>query len=200
MCPQNVGVTTSVPSCDPERAGSPLMRVLGAADEPEGLDSISSAAERDEVVRLTRQQELRQARYYRGLLEAQRAEVDEELAGDCKLLARHLADDRNRRRMPRLREAIRRKRREQYQIDCLLEALNMRFFQPRPMPLPDYRFTIQVEPTRHGYRVRIPELDQVVTAVSRDEVAMTAREFIAVSIGTAISRIAVQVVPGGLAT
>lgn len=191
----------SVPSCDQQRAGSPLMRVLGVADEPEErLDSVAAAAERDEVVRLTRQQELRQARYYRGLLEAQRAEVEEELARDCELLVRHLADDRNRRRMPRLREAIRRKRREQYQIDCLLESLNMRFFRPRPMPLPDHRFTIEVEPSRHGYRVRIPELDQVVTAVSRDDAAMTAREYIAVSIGTAISRIAVHVTPGRFAT
>lgn len=176
------------------------MRVLGADDEPERLDSIASAAERDEVIRLTRQQELRQARYYRGVLEAQRAEVDEELARDCELLARHLAEDRNRRRMPRLREAIRRKRREQYQIDCLLEALNMRFFQPRPMPLPDHRFSIAIEPTRHGYRIQIPELDQVVTAVRREDAELTARESIAVSIGAAISRIAVHVTPGRFTT
>ncbi|NOR00337.1 hypothetical protein HGK72_09725 [Mycolicibacterium fortuitum] len=185
-------MTMSVPSCGQQRAGTSI-RALSLADEPERLDA---ATERDEVVQLTRQQELRQARYYRGLLESQRAEVEEELARDCELLVRHAADDRNRRRTPRLREAIRRKRREQYQIDCLLESLNMRFFRPRPMPLPDHRFTIEVEPTRHGYRVRIPELDQVVTAVSRDDAAMTAREYIAVSIGIAISRISVT--PGRL--
>lgn len=190
----------SVPSCAQQRAGSPLIRVLGAADEPERLDSVAATTERDQVVRLTRQQELRQARYYRGLLESQRAEVDEELARDCALLVRNLADDRNRRRMPRLREAIRRKRREQYQIDCLLESLNMRFFRPRPIPLPDHRFTIEIEPTRHGYRVRIAELEQVVTAVSRDEAEMTAREYIAVSIGTEISRIAVHVTPARFTT
>lgn len=189
----------SVPSRDQRRAVSPLIRVLGVAEESEGLDP-PAADDRGEVVRLTRQQELRQARYYRGLLEARRAEIDDELARDCELLVRHLADGRNRRRMPRLREAIRRNRREQYQIDCLLESLNMRFFRPRPMPLPDLRFTIEIEATRHGYRIRIPELDQVVTAASRDDAEMTAREHIAVSIGTAISRIAVHISSGRCAT
>ncbi|TMS52401.1 hypothetical protein [Mycobacterium sp. DBP42] len=186
-------MTASAPSCDQQRVDGSLIRVVGVADEVDRLTVAGS--ERDEVVRLTRQQELRQARYYRGLLESQRAEIEVELARDCALLARHLADGRSRRRMPRLRESVRRKRREQYQIECLLESLNMRFFQPRPMPLPDHRFTVEIEPTRHGYRVRVLELDQVVTAVSRDEAEMTAREYIAVSIGMAISRIAVHVSP-----
>ncbi|CRZ16823.1 hypothetical protein [Mycolicibacterium neworleansense] len=149
----------------------------------------------DQVVRLTRQQEVRQARYYRGLLKAQRAEIDADLARDCELLVRHSADDRNRRRMPRLHEAVRLKRREQYQIDCLLESLNRRFFRPQPMPLPDHRFAIEIQPRRHGYRVRIPELDQAVTVASRDDAEMTAREHIAVNINTEISRIAVHVAP-----
>ncbi|OBG43740.1 hypothetical protein A5670_12695 [Mycolicibacterium fortuitum] len=102
--------------------------------------------------------------------------------------------------MPRLREAIRHKRREQYQIDCLLESLNMRFFRPRPIPLPDHCFTIEIQPKRHGYRVRIHELDQIVTAVSREEAEMTAREHIAVNIGIAISRIAVHVTSGSSTT
>ncbi len=76
----------------------------------------------------------------------------------------------------------------------------MRFFRPRPIPLPDHRFTIEIEPKRHGYRVRIHELDQIVTAVSREEAEMTAREHIAVNIGIAISRIAVHVTSGSVTT
>ncbi|MEV0669204.1 hypothetical protein [Mycobacterium sp. NPDC050441] len=191
------------------RAGGSLIRVLGAADERAPLDDESRRIDGDqdgdnqvvdvrqaEVVRLTRQQELQQARYYRGLLEAQRAVVEEELARDCALLVRHMAKDRNRRRMPRIREAIRRGRREEYQIDCLLESLNVRFFWPRPRSLPDRRFAIEIEPSRQGCRVRIPELDQVVTAVSRAEAEMTAREHIAVHVGTPISQIAVHATPG----
>ncbi|MFV8167284.1 hypothetical protein ACNQVK_35105 [Mycobacterium sp. 134] len=185
------------------RAGRALIRVLGGAEEPAGTGprlALSSGdraetAEQVGVVRLVRQQELQQARYYRGMLEEQRAVVEEELARDCELLVRHLADDRNRRRMPRLREAIRLKRREQYQIDCLLESLSARFFWPRPKELPDHRFAIEIHPTRHGYRVRVPDLDLVVKVVSRADAEMSAREHIAVHMGTAISRIAVGVTP-----
>ncbi|QRY53122.1 hypothetical protein [Mycolicibacterium septicum] len=188
------------------RAGRALIRVLRGAEDPAPDDqgprlalpdgnNRAEAAEQVGVVRLVRQQELQQARYYRGMLEEQRAVVEEELTRDCELLVRHLADDRNRRRMPRLREAIRLKRREQYQIDCLLESLGARFFWPRPKALPDHRFAIEIHPTRHGYRVRVPDLDLVVTVVSRADAEMSAREHIAVHMGTAISRIAVYVTP-----
>lgn len=145
-----------------------------------------------EVSGRERPQELEQARYFRALLEERQEMVDAELTLACGLLARHLAAA-GRDRMPRIREAIKQMRREQYRIFCLLESLNSRFFRLPPVASPVRTFSIKVEMTRRGRRLRVPELDEVVATSRGADIEMAAREHIAVHLGTAISRIAVRI-------
>jgi hypothetical protein len=147
-----------------------------------------------EVVRMVRPEELQQARYYSSLLDGQRAHVEDELAGHCAALAKHQAGHGSRRELLQLREAVRQKRREEFTIDRMVQALNTRFFPANPAPTPVRCFDIEVTAGRRQCSIRIPELNESITAGYRDDLEMAAREQIAVSIGAAISAVAVRVI------
>jgi hypothetical protein len=87
------------------------------AGEVVGLDSYRKVADRH------------QAQYYRGLLEAQRVQVQEELAGHVTTLARyHHAGDLG--GVRRVRRLVRAKETELNTIDHLLKDLQKRFGPP----------------------------------------------------------------------
>jgi hypothetical protein len=147
-----------------------------------------------DVVALVRPEESQQARYYKRLLDEQRACVDDDLARLCSAFAETWRGRRHRREERRLREAIRDKRREHYEIDCLLDALNSRFLLAAPALVPARCFDIEVTAERSHWIVGIPELDETFKVARREDVEMLAREHIAVIIGTAIAQLAVRVV------
>ena len=57
------------------------------------------------------------------------------------------------------------------------------------------RFDIEITPHSRCWRNRIPEVDGLIRAGSRDQAEMMARGHIAVSIGARIAEVAVRVVP-----
>jgi hypothetical protein len=139
---------------------------------------------------------MRQAEYYKTVLDEHLARLDEDLTDHCVALAQHQESGQSH-AVRRLRQMIREKRREQFELDCLLQALNHRFFPSlatRSRPL--RRFDIDITPHGRCWRIRISEIDELIKAGSRDQAEMLAREHIAVSIGTRIAEVAVRVVAG----
>jgi hypothetical protein len=151
------------------------------------------AAERlAEVVRLVRPEELQQARYYQAVLDEQRAAISDEVGQLCSALV-----SCGRREARQLREAVRQKRREQFDLDCMLDSLNSRFFPGSVAQLTSQRcFDIALTQQRGWWLVQIPELGEAFKVRCRGEVQLLAREHIAVSLGAAIADVDVRVTGG----
>jgi phosphate transport system protein len=99
--------------------------------------------------------------------------------------------------MRRLQRMIGEKRREQFELDRLLEALGDRFFPTRPTRAKSIR-SFDVEITRAGtwWKIQIPEIGGWTKTRRREDADMIAREHIAVIIGAPIADVAVRVVNG----
>ena len=144
------------------------------------------------VVVLVQPAELRQARYYKVVLAERRAQLRDEISEYQSALANRQAGRREW-ATRRLRQMIRDKRKEEFQLDCLLDALQHRFFPKASMPVQSIRsFDVAVAYEDGIWRVQIPELDVTTTVRRRADAEMTAREHIAISIGAPIREIAVR--------
>jgi len=147
-----------------------------------------------EVVPLVQPADMRQAEYYKTVLAERRTHLDAELADHCVPLAED-QDNRDLHGVRHLHQVIGKKRREQFEVDCLLRALDHRFFPSLASKTRLMRcFDIEIAQKRRCWTIHIPEINGRIKAPSRDEVEMMAREHIAVSIGAPIAEIAVQVV------
>jgi hypothetical protein len=144
-----------------------------------------------QVVAMMPVAELRQAEYYKALLGEQRAHVEDEIRNCCVALAQ----TREQRKILRLRRQLLEKRREQFRLYCLHQALDRRFF-PRTRSRSSHNICFDIDVSRYGslWMIRIPEIDVLAKVSRREEAEMTAREHIAVSIGVPIADVAVQVV------
>jgi hypothetical protein len=143
------------------------------------------------VVALAQPAEMRQAEYYRGVLGEWRAQVEDEIAVQSAALAKC----RDMRAMRRLVERIVYKRKEQFELDCLLRALEHRFFPGRATPAKTACcFDIEISRRGSWWKVEIPEIAAVVKAGRRDGAEMVARAHIAAVIGRPIEEIGVRVV------
>ena len=142
-----------------------------------------------DVVRVVWPAEMRQGEYYKSVL-------DEQLAEQCVALAKHQQSGDSH-GVRRLRQVIGQKRREQFELDCLLQALNDRFFPALATRSNAVRcFDIEITPHGRCWRIRIPEIDGLIKAGSRDQAEMLAREHIAVSIAARIAEVAVRAAAG----
>ena len=149
-----------------------------------------------EVARLVQPAEMQQAESYKAILHQRQSHLDDELAAYCVALAK-LQDSGASNERRRLHQLIGKKRREEFELDCLLQALDQRFFSSPAMRTRPVRcFDIEIAPESRCWRVHIPEIDGLIKAGSRDEAEMMAREHIAVTIGAPIAEVAVQVVTG----
>jgi sRNA-binding protein len=145
------------------------------------------------VVALVQPAEMRQAEYYRAMLGERRARVEDEIADQSAALAER-PDVRG---MRHLVETIADKRKEQFELDCLLTALERRFFPRRAKPPKPVRcYDIEVTHRGSWWKVNIPEIAAVTKAGRRDDVALVARAHIAALIGIPIAEIGVRVVRG----
>jgi hypothetical protein len=145
-----------------------------------------------EVVSLVQPAELRQAKYFTTLLADERANVRDEIAGRRVALAKHQGNQ-NKRATQQLRQVIGEKRREEFELDCLLEAIQQRFF-PRVATASTSAtcFDVELEYVDGWWQIRVPEIGGSTRVRRRDLAEITAREYIAVSIGTPIREIAVR--------
>jgi hypothetical protein len=144
-----------------------------------------------QVVALVQPAEMRQAEYWRAVLEQRRAQVDDEIAEQSAALA---ACD-GVRGIHRQMERITDKRIEEFELDCLLRALEHRFFPGRAKPAEPVRcFDIEISRRGSWWSVQIPEVAGVAKASRRGGAEMVARAHIAAVIGRPIAEIAVQVV------
>jgi hypothetical protein len=168
----------------------------------EGKAAHESRPRVSEVVSLVQPAELRQAEYYTTLLADERASVRDEIAGRRVALAKYHGSATTR-ATQQLRQVIGEKRREEFELDCLLEAIQQRFFPraatPRTSPS---CFDVELRYLDGWWQIRVPEIDGMTKVRRRDHAEMTAREYIAVSIGTPIREIAVRLisVPPALTT
>lgn len=158
-----------------------------------GTSAFVSWATGARVVPLIQPADSRQAMYYRAVLDEQQAQVDDEIANQYEALAKF----RDGGDMPRMRRAIltiREKQKEQFELDCLREALQRRFFpalatQVRPVRC----FDIDIVRTGSWWRVDIPEINELTRARQRGQAERVAREQIAFSTATPIAEVAVRV-------
>jgi hypothetical protein len=145
-----------------------------------------------EVASLVQPAELRQAKYFTALLVEKRANVRDEIAGRRVALAKHQGSA-NKRATQHLRQVIGEKRREEFELDCLLEAIQQRFFPRVETPSTSATcFDVELKYVDGWWQIRVPEIGDTIKVRRRDHAEMTAREYIAVSIGTPIREIAVR--------
>jgi hypothetical protein len=136
--------------------------------------------------------ELRQAKYFTALLADERATVRDEIAGRRVALAKHQGSA-NKRATQQLRQVIGEKRREEFELDCLLEAIQLRFFPRVATPSTSAScYDVELRYLDGWWQIRVPAIGAMTKVRRRDEVEMTAREYIAVSIGAPIREIAVR--------
>jgi hypothetical protein len=134
---------------------------------------------------------MRQAEYYRAVLGERRTQIVDEIADQSAALAER-PDVRG---MRHLVETIADRRKEQFELDCLLRALERRFFPGRAKPPKPVRcFDIEVNRRGSWWKVNIPEIAAVAKAGRREDVEMVARAHIAAVIGMPIVEIGVRVV------
>jgi hypothetical protein len=150
---------------------------------------------------LVRPADVRQAEYYKTLLDQQRAQVDEDIADRYLAFAKSQANG-DLKGMRQVRKMIRQIQREQFVLDCLREALENRFFptlaaHASPAQCFDVeiarRFDVEIARHRSWWRIHIPAINELTKARHRGDVAMRAREQIALSTGIPIVEVSVQV-------
>jgi hypothetical protein len=138
--------------------------------------------------------ELRQAKYYTALLADERASVRDEIAGRRVALAKHDGSATTR-TTQQLRQLIGEKRRVEFELDCLLEAIQQRFFPRAAAPRSSLScFDVEITCLDGWWQIRVPEIGGMTKVRRRDHAEMTAREYIAVSIGAPIREIAVRLI------
>jgi hypothetical protein len=138
--------------------------------------------------------ELRQAEYYRALLDQQRGRLEEKIA-DHVIALQTCQDNGEVREIRRLRQRVAEKRREQFEVDCLRQALQRRFFPSQATRVGPARwFDIDIARDGSWWRIWIPEIEAVTKVRRREDVELMAREHIAVIINAPIAEVAVRVV------
>lgn len=164
-----------------------LLRVEGKAPG-------ESRPRASEVVSLIQPAELRQATYYKALLAEERAHVRDEIAGRRVALDKHQGRG-DKRATRNLKQVIGEKRREEFELDCLLEAIQQRFFPRAATPITSTScFDVELRYLAGWWQIRVPELNGLTKVRQRDQAEMTAREFIAVTIDTPIREVAVRLI------
>ncbi len=157
----------------------------------------ANSALTDRVVPLADSADLRQAQYYRALLSELRAHVSDDIAQHYLALEQH-EESQDRQGTYQVRQLIRERLQQQFELDCLFDALNQRFFPTLAAPsTPPSCFDIEMTRARSWWRVRIPELNDVVNIRRRGQAEMAARKHIAANTGVPIAQVAVREVPGG---
>jgi hypothetical protein len=142
---------------------------------------------------LVRPGDIRQAEYYKSLLDEQWAQVDEDIADRYMALAKSQANG-DLRGMRQVRRMIQQIQREQFALDCLREALEHRFFPTRPVHASRvHSFTVEIVRHRSWWSIHIPAINDLTKARHRGDVEMRAREQIALSTGIPIAQVAVEV-------
>lgn len=140
--------------------------------------------------------ETRQARYFKAVLDDRRAKIVEEIAEDSAAV-KQCDETGDLRAVRRMRRRLAQKRRQQFELDRLHEALQQRFFSDgEPTLAKAIRcFDVVIARKGSGWRVHIPELDEVLTNIDRRaEAEILARSHIAAVIGTPMVEIAVHIV------
>lgn len=127
------------------------------------------------------------------MLGERRARVDAELA-ELHLALKSCKEFGD---LPGIRSAsrtIRQQPREQFELHCMYEALQQRFFAARvTQPKPLRCFDIDITRAGTWWRVRIAEIDGATKVRHRGDAEMAAREHIALSTGTPIAEVAVRI-------
>jgi hypothetical protein len=164
-----------------------LLLVAGNA-----LDKLGSRA--SGVVSLGQRAELQQARYFKVLLAEQRADVEDQIAGTRVALAKHQVSG-DKRASQNLRQLIGAQRREEFELDCLIDAIQQRFFpKAQATTTPPSCFDVEIRYTAGWWQIRVPEIGGMTKVRRREHAEMTAREYIAVSIGRPIREVAVRLI------
>jgi hypothetical protein len=144
-----------------------------------------------QVVALVQPAELRQAEYYKAMLDKQRGRLEDEIA----VHAVALKTCQNNGEVHNLRRIIAEKRREQFEVDRLRQALQDRFFpSPATRDGPARHFDIEITHDGAWWSVQIPEIEAVTKVRRREDVELMAREHIAVIINAPIAAVGVRVV------
>lgn len=144
------------------------------------------------VLPFTQPAERRQARYFKAVLAEQRAQLRDELASQCSALAK-LQGSNAKGATRKLTHTIGEKRRQEYELDCLIEALQRRFFSAAATPRKPARcFDVEITYQRGWWRIRVPDIDGITTVRQDDHAELEARVYIAVRVGTPVRDIAVR--------
>ena len=144
-----------------------------------------------QVVALDQPAELRQAEYYKAMLDEQRGRLEDEIADHSTALQ----TSQNNGEVHKLRRIIAQKRREQFELDRLREALQTRFFPNQATrDGPARHFDIEITHDGAWWSVQIPEIDAVTKVRRREDAELMAREHIAVTIYAPIAEVDVRVV------
>jgi hypothetical protein len=145
------------------------------------------------IVPFARPAEIGQAEYFRAVLDEHWVQVGDEIA--AHYLA--LANCESKREVHKLQLLIGHKRREQFELDCLREALEHRFFPTRPTRAGSVRcFDIDIIRDGSWWKIHIPQIDGSTKTRRREDAEMIAREHISVIIDIPIAAVTVRVVDG----
>ena len=101
------------------------------------------------------------------MLYEQRAQVQDELASQCSRLMK-LEDSNAKWSIRHLTQQIGDKRREEYELDCLIESLRQRFFPAAATPRKPARcFDVEVTYRRGSLTIYIPDIDGIAKVTRR---------------------------------
>jgi hypothetical protein len=151
-----------------------------------------SSPHRSAVLLFTQRADLRQARYFKTVLYEELAQVQDELASQLSRLVK-LKGSNAKGSIRHLTQQIGDKRREEYELDCLIESLRGRFFPAAATPRKPVRcFDVEVSYRRGSWTIHIPEIDGTTKVRQGDQAELDARVHIAVSVGMPIRQVAVR--------
>lgn len=151
-----------------------------------------SSPHRSAVLLFTQPADLRQARYFKTVLYEERAQVQDELASQCSRLVK-LEGSHAKGAIRHLTQQIGDKRREEYELDCLIDSLRERFFPAAATPRKPARcFDVDVTYRRGSWTIHIPDIAGTTKVRQGDQAELAARVYIAVSVGMPIRQIAVR--------